>query len=119
MTNTLRLDSKMNKSDLKQVIREELKSLLEKQYELYHKSFTSAAETARKVAEKKGFEIDEENWTTEVAFGGKYRRARPSVGKSNSFSVALIKNGKPQRKHLHFQVYGMESGNFELNAYVS
>ena len=45
--------------------------------------------TARKVAEKKGFEIDEENWTTEVAFGGKYRRARPSVGKSNSFSVAI------------------------------
>ena len=77
------------------------------------------AQEARKVAEKKGFEIDEENWTTEVAFGGKYKRARPSVGKSNSFSVALTKNGKPQRKHLHFQVYGMESGNFELNAYVS
>ena len=70
-------------------------------YKLYHKSFTR--QEARKVAEKKGFEIDEENWTTEVAFGGKYKRARPSVGKSNSFSVALIKNGKPQRKHLHFQ----------------
>jgi hypothetical protein len=110
----------VNKSDLKQVILKEFDNLLkEYKYELYHKSFTSAAETARKVAEKKGFEIDEENWTTEVAFGGKYRRARPSVGKSNSFSVALIKNGKPHRKHLHFQVYGMESGSFELNAYVS
>jgi hypothetical protein len=110
----------MNKEKLKQVILTEFNSILkEYKYELYHKSFTSAAETARKVAEKKGFEIDEENWTTEVAFGGKYRRARPSVGKSNSFSVQLIKNGKPQRKHLHFQVYGMESGSFELNAYVS
>ena len=110
----------MNKEKLKQVILTEFNSILkEYKYELYHKSFTSAAETARKVAEKKGFEIDEENWTTEVAFGGKYRRARPSVGKSNSFSVALIKNGKPQRKHLHFQVYGIESGSFELNAYVS
>jgi hypothetical protein len=110
----------MNKEKLKQVILTEFNSILkEYKYELYHKSFTSAAETARKVAEKKGFEIDEENWTTEVAFCGKYRRARPSVGKSNSFSVALTKNGKPQRKHLHFQVYGMESGNFELNAYVS
>jgi len=109
----------MNKAKLKQVIEQEFTNLLnEYKYKLYHKSFTSAAEEARKVAEKKGFEIDEENWTTQVAFGGKYTRARPSIGKSNSFSVQLIKNGKPQRKHLHFQVYGMESGSFELNAYV-
>ena len=82
----------MNKTQLKQVIEEEFRKLLkEYKYKLYHKSFTSAAEEARKVAEKKGFEIDEENWTTEVAFGGKYKRARPSVGKSNSFSVALTK----------------------------
>ena len=110
----------MNKTQLKEVILQEFNNILkEYKYELYHKSFTAAAQEARKVAEKKGFEIDEENWTTEVAFGGKYKRARPSVGKSNSFSVQLIKNGKPQRKHLHFQVYGMESGSFELNAYVS
>tara|TARA_B100002019_G_scaffold266953_1_gene257665 strand:- start:100 stop:432 length:333 start_codon:yes stop_codon:yes gene_type:complete len=110
----------MNKTKLKQVIEEEFQKLLnEYKYKLYHKSFTQAAEEARKVAEKKGFEIDEENWTTEVAFGGKYTRARPSIGKSNSFSVKLEKNGKPTRRHLHFQVYGMESGNFELNAYVS
>tara|TARA_A200000113_G_scaffold142492_1_gene128047 strand:+ start:72 stop:404 length:333 start_codon:yes stop_codon:yes gene_type:complete len=110
----------MNKTQLKEVILQEFNNILkEYKYELYHKTFTAAAQEARKVAEKKGFEIDEENWTTEVAFGGKYKRARPSVGKSNSFSVQLIKNGKPQRKHLHFQVYGMESGSFELNAYVS
>ena len=110
----------MNKSQLKETILQEFDNILkEYKYELYHKSFTAAAQEARKVAEKKGFEIDEENWTTEVAFGGKYKRARPSVGKSNSFSVQLLKNGKPQRKHLHFQVYGMESGNFELNAYIS
>ena len=110
----------MNKTKLKQVIEEEFQKLLnEYKYKLYHKSFTQAAEEARKVAEKKGFEIDEENWTTEVAFGGKYTRARPGIGKSNSFSVKLEKNGKPSRRHLHFQVYGMESGNFELNAYVS
>lgn len=109
----------MKTSELRELIREEFKLMLEGKYELYHKSFTAAATEARKVAEKKGFEIDEENWTTEVAFNGKYTRARPSVGKSNSFTVALTKNGKPQRKHLHFQVYGMESGNFELNAYVS
>lgn len=88
-------------------------------HNLYHTSFTASAEEARRVAEQKGFVVNEENWTTEVAFGGKYTRARPSVGVSHSFSVQLTKNEKVQRKHLHFQVYGMESGNFELNAYVA
>ena len=88
-------------------------------YSIYHKSFTSASQEARQIAENKGFAINEENWTTQVAFGGRYTRSRPEVGVSHSFSVELTKNEKVQRKHLHFQVYGMESGNFELNAYVA
>ena len=44
----------MNKAQLKQVIKEEFQKLLkEYKYKLYHKSFTQAAEEARKVAEKK------------------------------------------------------------------
>ena len=88
------------------------KSILkEYKYKLYHKSFTSAEiEEARKVAEKKGFEIDEENWTTEVAFGGKYKRARPSVGKSNSFSVALIKERKTTTQA--FTLSGIRNGKW-------
>ena len=88
-------------------------------YTLYHSSFTSASEEARNIAEQRGFEINEQSWTTEVAFGGGYRRARPDVGVSHSFHVELTRNGNAQRQQLHFQVYGMESGNFELNAYVA
>lgn len=86
-------------------------------YEVYHNSFTSAADTARELAEKYGYEVDENSWWSEVATG-KYGRSRPEIGKTHKFIVELTKDGKPQRKALHFQVYGMESGRYELNAYV-
>ena len=85
-------------------------------YITYHSSFTDAADEAKRLAERMGYEIDEDDWFNEVAV--KYPRGRPSVGKTNKFSVALLKNGKPQRKRLQFQVYGMEGGRFELNAYI-
>ena len=51
--------------------------------------------------------------------GGRYSRSRPGVGKTHSFTVGLLKGGKPQKKSLNFQVYGMPSGKYELNAYVN
>jgi len=53
----------------------------------YFKSFTDAVEFARKATEKRGFTIDEDDWQTQIAFGGKYSRSRPSKGKTNSFTV--------------------------------
>ena len=93
--------------------------LNESNYQIYHKSFSSAADAARTYAEKKGFKIDEDDWQTQVALGGKYSRSRPGIGKTHSFTVGLLKNDKPQRKGLNFSVYGMESGNFELTAYIN
>jgi len=96
-----------------------LKSLLkEAEYKVYHKSFTDAADEARKLAEKRGYQIDEDDWHSQVALGGKNLRSRPSEGKTTEFIVGLVKDGKPQRKALHFQVYGMKNG-YELNAYVN
>ena len=85
----------------------------------YFQSFTDAAQYVRDYAKRKGYEIDEDDWYSKVALGGRYTRARPSKGKTNSFTVGLHKNGKPQRKSLHFQVYGMDSGTYELNLYIS
>ncbi len=85
----------------------------------YFKSFTQAVEYARKVTEKRGFTIDEDDWQTQIAFGGKYSRSRPSKGKTNSFTVGLLKNGKPQRKSLQISVYGMDSGSYELTHYIN
>jgi hypothetical protein len=93
--------------------------LKENSYPIYHNSFTHAAEAAMDYAGKKGFEIDENDWQSQVALGGRYGRSRPGVGKTHSFQIGLLKNGKPQRKSLNFQVYGMESGKYELNAYIN
>ena len=85
----------------------------------YFKSFTQAVEYARKATEKRGFTIDEDDWQTQIAFGGKYTRSRPSKGKTNSFTVGLLKNGKPQRKSLQISVFGMDSGSYELTHYIN
>jgi hypothetical protein len=95
-----------------------LKELLE-DVGTYFNSFTAAASAAREYAMKKKYEIDEDEWQTQVALGGGYNRARPGIGKTHSFSVGLLRNGKPQRKGLHFSVYGMASGKYELVVYVS
>ena len=86
--------------------------------ETYHKSFSKAAEAAENFAGKRGYEINQDDWQSEVAMGGKNVRSRPSVGKTTRFTVGLLKNGKPQRKALHFQVYGMKNG-YELTTYIN
>ena len=98
-------------------IREE--TLNEANYKLYHKTFTEAVEEVLKIVNKKGFEVDEDDWFKQVTTGRGYRRGRPSVGKTHRFDVVLTKKGKPTRKKVLFQVYGMESGKYELNAYIS
>jgi len=82
-------------------------------FEVYHKSYTSAIEAARAYAEKKGFEIDNDDAFTKIGVGPK----KPSEGKTNSFSIRLSKDGKEQKKQLHIQVYGMKN-SYELNAYI-
>lgn len=98
-----------------------LKDLLEGKFDVgtFFNSFSDAASAAREMAEKRGYEIDEDDWFRQVATGGRYTRSRPSVGKTHSFSVDLYKNGKPQRKALHLSVYGMESGKYELTTYIN
>jgi hypothetical protein len=85
----------------------------------YFRAAYEAAEYARSMAEKKGYEIDEEDWQSQIGFGGKYNRLRPGIGKTHSFTVGLTKNGKPQRKGLSISLYGMESGNYELTTYIN
>ena len=97
------------------------KSLVSGKYPIYHSSFSSAVDAARTLAEKSGFEIDEDDWFNSVSTGPR----KPSAGKTNRYNILLTKNGKPVRRTLNFQVYGMEgkfkehSGNYELNAYIS
>jgi hypothetical protein len=67
-------------------------------YEVYHKSYTSAIEAARAYAEKKGYEINNDDAFTKIGMGPR----KPSEGKTNKFQI---------------QVYGMKN-SYELNAYI-
>jgi len=105
-----------NRGDL-QVLRPTSKSESIKEtksdLETYHKSYTSAINAAKEYAEKKGYEINDDDSFTKIGMGPR----KPSEGKTNRFSIELSKDGKPSRKLLHIQVYGMKNG-YELNAYI-
>ncbi len=107
--------------------------LSEAKYQVYHYTYTSAINTALEWAEKQGYEYDKEETASKIGMGPK----KPSDGKTNRFSIELTKNGKPQRKQLHIQVYGMGTykrdnsdgskirslhggqNEYELNCYIS
>jgi len=91
--------------------------LNEAKYEIYHRSATDASQEAKEYAEMEGYEVNEDDWNSQVAMGGKYGRLRPSDGKTHKFSVRLTKSGKEVREQLHFQIHGM-NGRYELNAYI-
>ena len=82
-------------------------------YEVYHKSYTSAINAAKAYAEKKGYEINDDDSFRQIGMGPR----KPSEGKTNKFSIELSKDGKVQRKKLQIQVYGMKN-SYELNAYI-
>jgi hypothetical protein len=88
------------------------------EYQIYHKSFTIASETARELAMRRGYEVDTDSWMNEVAMGGSTGRGRPSAGETTRFTVELLRNGKSVSKCLHFQVYGMKN-SYELAAYIN
>jgi hypothetical protein len=83
--------------------------------ENYFKSYTAAVNAARAKAEKKGYEIDEDDWSSKVTHGFP---GRPSEGKTTNFKIRLLKGGKPVKNMLVVSVYGM-SASFELTSYIS
>jgi hypothetical protein len=85
-------------------------------YDLYHKDFSTAVQHAIKTAEKRGYQVDMDDWHNKVATGPR----KPSEGKTNSYSITLMdKNGKTVKKALQMQVYNKGGQNpYELNMYI-
>jgi hypothetical protein len=83
-------------------------------YQIYHNSYSSAVQHGREHAEKQGFEVSEDDWWHKVSTGPK----KPSEGKTNSIRIPVSKAGKPTKKALSMQVFGMPSGKYELNMYI-
>jgi hypothetical protein len=107
-------NGKIDGADLAKLRKEEVDLQEKSDYEIYHKDYSSAVQTAIKQAEKRGFEVDMDDWHDKVATGPK----KPSAGKTNSFSVKLKKDGKESKKALHLQVYNMDNHKYELNTYI-
>jgi hypothetical protein len=86
-------------------------------YTLYHDSYTSAVQAALDLAKKQGYETNDDETFQLIGSGPR----KPQGGKTNSLHIPLYKNGRPQRKMLHFQVYNRETSRntYELNAYIS
>jgi hypothetical protein len=83
-------------------------------YQVYHDTFSSAVQTVAEYVEKKGFELNEEEWWREVSMGPR----KPSKDETNRYSLHIYKDGKEQRKTCNFQVYNM-GNKYELNMYFN
>ena len=93
---------------------ESLDEIAEAKYDIYHKTYSAAVQHAAAQAKKRGYEVDQDSWDSQITHGER----KPSTGKTVSKKVALTKNGKPQRKKLQIQVHAMSSGKYELNMYI-
>jgi hypothetical protein len=103
---------KITENQLKMLVTEGAKNKSE--YEVYHKTYTSAINSALEYAEKKGYTYDKEETASEIGLGPR----KPDEGKTNRFTISLKKDGKEQKKSLHIQVYGMKE-RYELNCYIN
>ena len=85
--------------------------------DVYFASYSSAISHTLAQAKKQGYEVDEDDVFREITTG----QGKPSKGKTVRHTLKLTKNGKPQRKALHIQVYnrGTDKNTFELNFYIS
>lgn len=83
-------------------------------YTINHKTFSSAVQHAKKMTEKRGYEIDDNEWDRKVAMGPK----KPGKGKTNIYTIELTKGGKETPRKLQMQIY-YDEGRYELNMYIS
>jgi hypothetical protein len=87
---------------------------LNEAYTINHKTFSAAVQHAKAQVEKQGYTIDDDEWDRKVAMGPR----KPGTGKTNRYTIDLMKGGKETKRKLQMQVY-YDEGRYELNMYVS
>ena len=112
-----KIDMTMTPSSIQKAYKKYVMERAVPQYEIYHKSYSDAMQSAKSFAKGSGYEVDEDDWHDQVSTGPR----KPSKDKMNRFSIVLTKNGKPQKKRLQIQVtnIGTSGRPFELNAYIA
>lgn len=82
-------------------------------YTIHHDSYSSSVKETIRVINARGFEVSDDEIFERISVGGK-----PGVGETKRISLEITKNGKVQRAAAQVQVYGLDSGRFELNFYI-
>ena len=95
-----------------------VKRLIKESNDTYFETFSAAVQYARQNVENKGYEINEDDWWSQINIG----QGKPKEGQTTRATIGLLKNGKPIRRSLQIQVYNMGlsyKNNYELNYYIS
>jgi hypothetical protein len=79
-------------------------------FEIYHKTLASCLDEIKDYAIARGFDP--------IEFGT-FDVEHVNYGTTKRITLPLMVNGEPNRKRLFAQIYRMDSGNYELNMYVS
>ncbi len=103
-----------DKSELKSIIKRIIEEAKD-EYQIYHRSYTSAVQEIENYAKKRGYELSEDEMFDSIGSGPR----KPQEGVTNKFTLTLYKNGNPQKKALHAQIYGRGTEGYELNQYIS
>jgi len=80
----------------------------------YFETLSGALEAVRAMVARKGFEVNEDELFTQFGTGG------ISYGITKRANIGLMKNGVPeQRRNVTIAIYRMDSGRYELTAYIN
>ena len=101
--------------DIEKIKKIARKIIAKNKYEVYHNSYTFAVQEAERFVLDQKYEVDKEKMAQDIGLNTR----RPKEGQTVKFTIDLFKDGKEQRKKLHAQVFGMPSGKYELNMYIS
>ena len=84
------------------------------QNDTYFETLSAALDAVREKVAKKGFAVDEDNMFAEFGTGG------INYGETKRATISLLKNGIPDnRRSVTIAIYRMDSGKYELTAYLN
>ena len=84
------------------------------QNDTYFETLSAALNAVREKVAKKGFAVDEDNMFAEFGTGG------INYGETKKATISLLKNGVPDNKRsVTIAIYRMDSGKYELTAYLN
>jgi hypothetical protein len=94
-------------------VNQKINEVKKNNYQIYHNSYTSAVQHGMQHTKDQGYEISDDEAFNKIGAGPK----RPGKGETARVSLELTKDGKPQKKQLHMQVYH-DGDRYESNKYI-